>query len=66
MTVRKEYEELVRSVVHELQHRDLPGGITDEKDFEQSFVEPVCTEVLRPGLCVATHPWGDPAKAESA
>ena len=64
MSANEGYDELVRSVVDALQHRDLPGGITDEKDFEQKFVEPVCTDVLRPSLCVATHPWGDPAKAE--
>lgn len=59
-----EYEELVRDVVVELQTRKVPAGLRDEKGFEQQFVEPVCTDILRPQLCVATHPWGDPTKAE--
>jgi len=54
--------ELVDRLVYELGSRELPTGIVDERTFEQLFVEPVCTEILRPQLCVATHPWGDKSK----
>ena len=59
----KEYEELVRSLVERLDTSEVPVGLTNEEEFEQQFVEEICTKVLRE-LHVATHPWGDPAKAK--
>ena len=59
----KEYEELVRSLVERLDTSEVPVGLTNEEEFEQQFVEEICTKVLRE-LHVANHPWGDPAKAQ--